>query len=85
MKRCFLSLDDTDFDAVIVGGGIHGAAAFALLASQGYKLALIERQDFASGTSAIASKFFTEVSATFKTLIFPDSENPSAAVTYSLK
>ena len=56
MKRCFLSLDDTDFDAVIVGGGIHGAAAFALLASQGYKLALIERQDFASGTSGNSLK-----------------------------
>ena len=43
------------FDAVIVGGGINGAASAACLSAHGYKVALIEQNDFASMTSQQSS------------------------------
>ncbi len=51
------SLEDTqDFDLVIIGGGINGAGAARDAASRGMKVALIEANDFASGTSSRSSK-----------------------------
>jgi alpha-glycerophosphate oxidase/glycerol-3-phosphate dehydrogenase len=43
------------FDVLIVGGGINGAVAAAALAGRGVKVALIEREDFASGVSSSSS------------------------------
>lgn len=43
------------FDVLIVGGGINGAVAAASLAGRGVKVALIEREDFASGVSSASS------------------------------
>ncbi len=48
-------LDDSLFDVLIVGGGINGAVAAASLAGRGVKVALIERDDFASGVSSNSS------------------------------
>lgn len=45
-----------DFDLVIIGGGINGAGAARDAASRGMKVALIEANDFASGTSSRSSK-----------------------------
>lgn len=45
-----------EFDLVIVGGGINGAGAARDGASRGLKVALIEADDFASGTSSRSSK-----------------------------
>lgn len=45
-----------DFDLVIIGGGINGAGAARDAASRGMKVALIEAQDFAAGTSSRSSK-----------------------------
>jgi glycerol-3-phosphate dehydrogenase len=39
------------FDAVVVGGGISGAVVFRHLAEQGYRVLLLEKGDFAGGTS----------------------------------
>jgi glycerol-3-phosphate dehydrogenase len=39
------------YDAVIIGGGVSGAAVFRELATRGYRVLLVEQNDFASGTS----------------------------------
>ncbi|MBS1961326.1 MAG: glycerol-3-phosphate dehydrogenase/oxidase [Bdellovibrionales bacterium] len=44
------------FDLLVVGGGITGAATARDAASRGLKVALVERDDFASGTSSASSK-----------------------------
>jgi len=45
-----------DFDVVIVGGGITGAGCALDAASRGLRTALVERGDFAIGTSSRSSK-----------------------------
>jgi glycerol-3-phosphate dehydrogenase len=45
-----------EFDLVVVGGGITGAGVAFDAATRGYSVALIERADFASGTSSRSSK-----------------------------
>jgi glycerol-3-phosphate dehydrogenase len=49
-------LADTPFDVLIVGGGITGAGCALDAASRGLRTALVERDDFASGTSSKSSK-----------------------------
>jgi glycerol-3-phosphate dehydrogenase len=49
-------LSDETFDIVIVGGGITGAGVARDAASRGMKVALVEAQDFAEGTSSRSSK-----------------------------
>src|SRR3954467_4740535 len=44
------------FDLLVIGGGITGAAVARDAASRGLKVALVERDDFASGTSSASSK-----------------------------
>jgi glycerol-3-phosphate dehydrogenase len=44
------------FDAAIVGGGITGAGIALDLAARGQRIALVERADFAGGTSSRSSK-----------------------------
>src|SRR4051795_4317401 len=44
------------FDVVVVGGGITGAGVALDAATRGYSVALIERGDYASGTSSRSSK-----------------------------
>lgn len=44
------------FDLLVVGGGITGAAVARDAASRGLKVALVEKGDFASGTSSKSSK-----------------------------
>ena len=44
------------FDLLIIGGGITGAATARDAVSRGLKVALVERNDFASGTSSRSSK-----------------------------
>jgi glycerol-3-phosphate dehydrogenase len=56
MKRDTTLLRDHRFDAVVIGGGIHGATAFRQLAAAGMKTALIEKDDFGGGTSANSLK-----------------------------
>ena len=49
-------LQNTEFDVLIIGGGITGAGIALDAASRGMKLALIEKKDFASGTSSKSTK-----------------------------
>lgn len=44
------------FDFLIVGGGITGASIALLLSSNGYKILLIDNNDFAFGTSSKSTK-----------------------------
>ena len=44
------------FDLAVIGGGITGAGVALDAASRGYSVALVERADFASGTSSRSSK-----------------------------
>jgi glycerol-3-phosphate dehydrogenase len=49
-------LANESFDVVVVGGGITGAGVALDAASRGLRTALVERNDFASGTSSKSSK-----------------------------
>ena len=49
-------LEHEEFDVVVVGGGITGAGTALDAASRGLRVALVERHDFASGTSSRSSK-----------------------------
>src|SRR5690606_2468283 len=44
------------YDVLVVGGGITGAGVALDAASRGLRTALVERDDFASGTSSKSSK-----------------------------
>src|SRR5207247_11261159 len=44
------------FDVVVIGGGITGAGVALDAASRGYSVALVERGDYAAGTSSRSSK-----------------------------
>jgi glycerol-3-phosphate dehydrogenase len=49
-------LADEEFDVLVIGGGITGAGVALDAASRGLRAALVERDDFASGTSSKSSK-----------------------------
>ena len=49
------ALDGGSFDVVVVGGGINGAVSALALSANGLRVALVERNDFASGTSQESS------------------------------
>jgi glycerol-3-phosphate dehydrogenase len=54
--RSLQALADTTFDVLVIGGGITGAGVALDAASRGLRTALVERDDFASGTSSKSSK-----------------------------
>lgn len=56
MPRDLSSLQETTFDLLIIGGGINGAGIARDAALRGLKVALIEKNDFASGTSSKTTK-----------------------------
>jgi glycerol-3-phosphate dehydrogenase len=56
MNRDLLALSGQYFDLLVIGGGIFGAAVARDAALRGLRVALIEKSDFASGTSSRSSK-----------------------------
>ncbi len=56
MKRDLTSLASREFDVVVVGGGIYGAALAREASLCGLSTALIEQGDFCSGTSSNSLK-----------------------------
>src|SRR5258708_1517266 len=56
MKRDLAALADQPFDALVIGGGIFGAGVARDAALRGLRVALIDKADFASGTSSRSSK-----------------------------
>ena len=55
-ERAIQTLSSEQFDVAVVGGGITGAGVALDAASRGYSVALVEKADFASGTSSRSSK-----------------------------
>src|ERR1700759_5517516 len=55
-SRAIEALHSERFDLVVVGGGITGAGVALDAASRGYSVGLVEKADFASGTSSRSSK-----------------------------
>src|SRR5438270_12618282 len=56
MKRTLEPLRDETFDLLILGGGITGAGVALDATLRGFRVALIDKGDFASGTSSVSSK-----------------------------
>ena len=54
--QALAALERDSFDLVVVGGGVTGAGVALDAASRGYSVALLERNDFAVGTSSRSSK-----------------------------
>src|SRR5215470_12999456 len=52
MQRELERLRTETFDLLVIGGGVQGAALAHVASSRGLRVALIEREDFASGTSS---------------------------------
>ncbi|HUP91807.1 MAG TPA: glycerol-3-phosphate dehydrogenase/oxidase [Solimonas sp.] len=50
------ALKGTDFDLVVIGGGIYGAWTAYDAALRGLRVALVEKSDWGSGTSSASSK-----------------------------
>src|ERR671936_801961 len=50
------ALGSDAYDVLVIGGGITGAGVALDAASRGYSVALVEREDYASGTSSRSSK-----------------------------
>ncbi|HUA73787.1 MAG TPA: glycerol-3-phosphate dehydrogenase/oxidase [Solirubrobacteraceae bacterium] len=55
-SQALAALSEEEFDVVVVGGGITGAGVALDAASRGYSVALLERADYAAGTSSRSSK-----------------------------
>jgi glycerol-3-phosphate dehydrogenase len=55
-SQALAALSQDEFDVVVVGGGITGAGVALDAATRGFSVALLERADFASGTSSRSSK-----------------------------
>jgi glycerol-3-phosphate dehydrogenase len=54
--QALTALAENEFDLVVVGGGITGAGVALDAATRGFSVALVERADYASGTSSRSSK-----------------------------
>jgi glycerol-3-phosphate dehydrogenase len=54
--RLFQALEEQPYDLVVIGGGITGAGLARSAAGRGLRVALLEAQDLASGTSSRSSK-----------------------------
>jgi glycerol-3-phosphate dehydrogenase len=50
------ALEGQEFDVLVIGGGVTGAGIALDASSRGYDVALIERDDYACGTSSRSSK-----------------------------
>jgi glycerol-3-phosphate dehydrogenase len=55
-KRNLETLGSNRFDVLVIGGGVTGAGVALDAAARGYSVALVEKVDFASGTSSKSTK-----------------------------
>src|ERR1700687_4130903 len=55
-KQNIQRLQEGTFDLLVIGGGINGAAVARDAAMRGLRVSLVEKGDFASGTSSKSSK-----------------------------
>jgi len=56
VQRNIHKLEQGQYDVLVIGGGINGAAVTHMAALNGLKTALLEKDDFASGTSSKSTK-----------------------------
>src|SRR5439155_9905371 len=56
MRRDVPALTEGTFDLLVLGGGITGAGVALDATLRGFRVALIDRGDFASGASSVSSK-----------------------------
>ena len=57
-KRALSELANSEFDVLVIGGGVTGAGTALDAASRGLSVALVEMRDWASGTSSRSGKLF---------------------------
>ncbi len=55
-EQALQALAGSEFDVVVIGGGITGAGVALDASTRGYSVALLERTDYAAGTSSRSSK-----------------------------
>jgi glycerol-3-phosphate dehydrogenase len=55
-EQALQALAGSEFDVVVIGGGITGAGVALDASTRGYSVALLERADYAAGTSSRSSK-----------------------------
>src|SRR5262247_3098233 len=55
-RRAFERFEKESFDILVIGGGITGAGIAFDAASRGLRVALVEKRDFAAGTSSRTTK-----------------------------
>ena len=55
-KETIAKLQSEEWDLLVIGGGITGAGIAMDAATRGMKVALVEMQDFAAGTSSRSTK-----------------------------
>lgn len=55
VREPIAALDGRDFDVAIVGAGVNGASAAKTLTAEGYSVLLLDKGDFASGSSGRSS------------------------------
>jgi len=56
MKRQFDSISSTDFDVIVIGGGIVGAGIARDSTLRGFNTLLVEKQDFGYGTTSRSTR-----------------------------
>lgn len=54
--RDFSTIQNTNYDLIIIGGGVNGAATARDAAMRGIKTILLEKSDYASGTSSWSTR-----------------------------
>ena len=55
-RKALARLEDETFDVVVIGGGVVGCGCALDAATRGLSVALVEKRDFAAGTSSRSSK-----------------------------
>jgi glycerol-3-phosphate dehydrogenase len=56
MREALSSLNGRSFDVAVIGAGVNGASAAQHLAAAGYDVLLVDKGDFASGSSSRSSR-----------------------------
>ena len=56
MRQQLSRLNGMKFDVAIIGGGINGCAISHLLASEGYKVLVVDKNDFATGATSRSAR-----------------------------
>ena len=55
-QKIIKKLQDTHYDIIVIGAGITGAGVAREASMRGLKVAVVDKQDFAAGTSSRSSK-----------------------------